>query len=125
MDQTRRPVVITVVGILAIIFGLGEVVVGFTGNYLGILSKSLSPATSTIVIGAFYVLGGLSLFVTRRKCGAVLSILFIGAEILGRIYLVMIGIAPSSGPDAIKILIGGAIAFAFIVCIGFKWKSFE
>jgi hypothetical protein len=125
MSQTRRPVGITVVGTLAIIFGFGEVVVGFAGNYLGILSKSIAPANSTVVIGAFYILGGVSLFLTRRKWGAALSILFIGAEILGRIYLVVIGIAPSSGPDAVKILIGGAIASAFIIYIGLKWNSFE
>jgi hypothetical protein len=104
---------------------LGEVVVGFTGNYLNILSTTIAPANSTVVIGAFYILGSVSLFVTRRKWGAVLSILFIGAEILGRVYLVMIAIAPASGPDAIKILIGGVIAFALILYIGFKWKSFQ
>ena len=51
--------------------------------------------------------------------------LFIGAEILGRVYLVATGIAPASGPDAVKILIGGLIALAIIVYIAFKWKSFN
>ena len=92
------------------LFGLGEVVVGFAGNYLGILSKAIAPANSTIVVGVFYILGGVCLLLTRRKWGAALSMLFIGAEILGRIYLVLVGIAPSSGPDAIKIFIGGTSA---------------
>jgi hypothetical protein len=98
--------------------------VGFTGNYLGILSKDIRPSLSTAVIGAFYSLGGLSLL-TMRKWGAVLGILFISAEILGRVYLVMAGIAPSSGGDALKVVIGGAIALAVILHICSQWKKFE
>jgi hypothetical protein len=60
-----------------------------------------------------------------RKWGAVLGILFISAEILGRVYLVMAGIAPSSGGDALKVVIGGAIALAVILYICAQWKKFE
>jgi uncharacterized membrane protein len=123
MNQ-NRPIGITIVAVFAIIAGLGEIVVGFTGNYLGILSTSIAPAFSTVIVGAFYSLGGLSLLITRKKWGAVLSIIFIGAEILGRVYLVMTGIAPSHGTDAVKIVVGGAIALALVVYIGSKWKSF-
>jgi hypothetical protein len=52
-----------------------------------------------------------------RKSGAVLAIRFFSAEILGRVYLVMAGIAPSSGGDAVKVVIGGTIALAVIRCI--------
>jgi len=41
-----------------------------------------------------------------RKWGAALGIAFVAAEILGRGYLVAAGIAPASGIDAIKIVIG-------------------
>jgi uncharacterized membrane protein len=123
MNQ-NRPTGITIVAVFAIISGLGEIVVGFTGNYLGILSKSIAPAVSTVIIGAFYSLGGLSLLVTRKKWAAVLTIIFIGAEILGRVFLVMTGIAPSNGTDAVKIIVGGAIALALVLYIGLKWKSF-
>ena len=118
MTESRnqnRPIGITIVGVFATIAGLGEIVVGFTGNYLSILSTSIAPACSTGVIGAFYSLGGLSLLLTRKKWGAVLSIAFIGAEILGRVYLVMTGIAPYKGPDGVKIIVGGAIALALVV----------
>jgi hypothetical protein len=93
-------------------------------NYLGILSKDIRPSLSTAVIGAFYSLGGLSLW-TMRKWGAVLGILFISAEILGRVYLVMAGIAPSSGGDALEVVIGGAIALAVILYIYSQWKKIE
>ena len=94
---------------IATIAGIAEIIVGLTGNYLGILAHSIPPATSTIIKGAFYSLGGLSIL-TMRKSGATLGILFFACEVLGRLYLVMIGIAPSTGSDAIKIVIGGLIA---------------
>jgi hypothetical protein len=49
---------------------------------------------------------------------AALAIVFIGAEVLGSVYLVMAGIAPSSGFDLVKIIIGGAIAIALMLYIG-------
>ena len=60
-----------------------------------------------------------------RKWGAALAVLFIGAEILGRFYLVATGVAPSRGTDLIKILVGGAIAFAIIVYIWSQWEWFD
>lgn len=124
-NEQRGPTGIVVVGAFAFIAGLGEVVVGLTGNYLGILAHGIPPSFSTSVVGLFYSLGGLSLLVTRKKWGAMLGMLFIAAEILGRVYLIAAGIAPATGRDAIKILIGGLIALALIVYIARKWRSFE
>jgi hypothetical protein len=123
ISRTRH-VGITVVSIFAIIAGLGEVIVGFKGNYLGILSRDIRPSVSTAVIGAFYSLGGLSLL-TMKKGGAELGILLVSAEILGRICLVMAGIAPSRGGDAVKIAIGGVIALAVILYVCAQWKQFD
>jgi hypothetical protein len=118
----RRPIGIIVAAVFAIIAGIGEIVVGMTGNYLGILSTSMKPAFSTAVVGAFYSLGGLSLLITPKKWGAALSLGFIGAEILGRAYLVMADIAPSSGIDLVKVVTGGVLALALMLYIG--WRSF-
>jgi hypothetical protein len=118
----KRPLGVIIAAVFAIFCGLGEIAVGMTGNYLGILSRSIEPSFSATVVGAFYGLGGLSLLVTRRKWGAALSIVFVAAEILGRVYLVMVGIAPSSGIDLIKIVVGGALALALIIYVG--WRSF-
>jgi len=67
---------IALVGAFATVAGIGEIVVCLTGNYLGILAHSIPPATSTIIIGAFYGLRGLSIL-TMRKSGAALGIFFI------------------------------------------------
>ena len=112
------------VSIFAIVSGINEVVVGVRGNFLDILSKDLPPSFATAVVGAFYSLAGLSLL-TLKKWGAVLGIVFLSAEILGRIYLVMAGIAPSKGGDAAKISTGGLIALALIIYVGFHWKTFD
>jgi len=74
---------ITAVAIFAIIVGIGEMIVGFTGNFLGILSTPLMPPSSTIIIGLCYILGGLS-FLTMRKRGAALGMIFVAAVLLGR-----------------------------------------
>jgi hypothetical protein len=118
----KRPVGIIVAAVFAVVAGLGEIVVSVTGNFLGILAHSMQPSLSTAVVGAFYSLGGLSLLITREKWGAALSLAFIGAEVLGRVYLVMTGIAPSSGIDLVMIVIGGAIALTLMLYIG--WRSF-
>jgi hypothetical protein len=115
---------ITLVSIFAIVSGINEIVVGITGNFLGILSKDLPPSFATALVGAFYSLAGLSLQ-TMKKWGAVLGIVFLSAEILGRIYLVVARVAPSKGGDAVKILVGGLIALALIVYVAFQWKKFD
>jgi uncharacterized membrane protein len=118
----KRPTGVIVVAIAAVIFGLGEIWVGLFGNYLGILSRNMQPSTATAIVGAFYSLGGLALLITRRTWGTLVGLLFIGAEVLGRIYLVVAGIAPSGGRDLLKIVIGGAIAIGFMSYIA--WRSF-
>src|SRR5215475_512173 len=123
MTRTRH-VGITLVAIFAVIAGLGEVVVGFTGNTLGILSKDLKPNGATAIVGAFYCLGGLSLL-TMKKWGAVLGILFISAEILGRVCLVSLGIAPSRVEGMVKIVIGGAIALGVVLYVRSQWNKFD
>ena len=122
---SRRSQGVIVVGIFAFIAGLGEIVVGFTGNYLGILGHNMTPSISTGVVGVLYCLGGFFLLITRKKWGACLGMSFIGAEILGRIVLVATGIAPGTGLDAIKILLGGLIALGLIIYILWEWKSFD
>ena len=62
---------IVAAGVFAIV-GLGEIMVGVTGNFLGILSKSLEPSAVTALIGACYSLGG-AFILTSTKWGAALG----------------------------------------------------
>ena len=115
---------IAVAGVFAIMAGLGEIIVGVTGNYLGILSRPLEPSAVTALVGACYGLGG-AFILTSKKWGAALGMTLIAAEILGRVYLVATGVAPSSGPDAIKIAVGAAIALALIGYVASQWRRFH
>jgi hypothetical protein len=115
---------IVATGVFAIVAGLGEIIVGVTGNYLGILSKPLEPSAVTALVGASYSLGG-AFILTLTKWGAALGMALIAAEILGRIYLVATGVAPSTGPDAIKIALGAAIALALIGYVASQWRRFR
>jgi hypothetical protein len=72
-------------------------------------------------VGVFYSLGGLAIL-TMRKRGAAIGVCLIGVEILGRVFLVINRIAPATGPDAIKIAFGGAIALALIVYVVSQWR---
>jgi hypothetical protein len=123
-DGLRRGWGIVVVGVFAIVAGLGEIIVGVKGNYLGILSKPLELSAVTALVGACYSLGGVFIL-TLRKWGAALGMALIAAEILGRIYLVATGVAPSTGPDAIKIAAGAAVALALIGYVASQWRRFH
>jgi hypothetical protein len=115
---------IVAAGVFAIVAGLGEIIVGVTGNSLGILSKSLEPSAGTALVGACYSLGG-AFILNSTKWGAGLGMALIAAEILGRIYLVATGVAPSTGPDAIKIAVGAAVALALIGYVASQWQRFR
>ncbi|MDA9506949.1 hypothetical protein XI09_20430 [Bradyrhizobium sp. CCBAU 11386] len=115
---------IVAAGVFAIVAGLGEIIVGVKGNYLGILSKPMEPSAVTALVGACYSLSGVFIL-TLRKWGVALGMALIAAEILGRIYLVATGVAPSTGPDAIKIAVGAAIALALIGYVAARWRRFH
>ena len=88
------------------------------------LESQHAPSFTTALVGAFYSLGGASIL-TLQKWGAALGIVFIGAEIAGRIYLVGTGLAPSSGADLVKIIIGGATTFAVVAYVAFRRRKFS
>ena len=117
----KRSVGIIIVILYTIFSGINEMWVGITGNWMGILAKNLEPSLATAVVGSFYGLAGLSLLLTQKKWGATLSLIFIGAEVLGRFYLMMIGVAPSQGPDFIKIIVGAVIAVGVMIYIGWQY----
>jgi hypothetical protein len=105
-------VILILIMIFSFIAGMGEVTVGITGNWAGILGKPLQSSVATAVVGSFYALAGLALLVallTRKKWALWLSAGFVAAEFFGRFYLMIIGIAPSHGAGFFKILVGASI----------------
>ena len=60
------------------------------------------------------VIAGLAEVVAGFRDSYLLGLVFLGAEILGRVYLVIAGILPLKGGDAVKFVSGGMIALAVI-----------
>ena len=80
----------------------------------------MPTSIATAIVGMFYIFGGSALLITPRTWGTVLSLIFICAEVLGRIYLVIVGVAPRRGADFAKIVLGGVIAVGFMLYIGLR-----
>ena len=122
----NRPLGITVVAVLMILFGLAEVVTSFTHNFFGLSTSQLTISTiAGAAIGAFYLAAGL-LSLTMRKTAAALAIILLVADVIGRIVMVVAGLYPIDSPkQTFAIIFGTAIAAIFAIYIGLKWKSFS
>jgi hypothetical protein len=94
-----RPRGILVVALLMILFGLAEVVTGFTHDFFGITTSSTTLFTySSAVIGLMYAAAGF-LILTTKRWAAVLAIVLLCADIAGRVALVVAGLFPT---DSLK-----------------------
>lgn len=122
----RRPFGIIVAAAFTIIAGLAEVVTGFTHNFFGITTSSLTIFTySSAAIGMCYVAAGL-LILTMRRWAAALAIVLLAADIVGRVALVVTGLYPTDSPkNTFSIIAGTLIAVLFAIFIGWRWKSFS
>jgi len=121
-----RPQGIVIVAFLMILFGLAEVVTGFTHNFFGITTSRVTIFTySSAAIGAFYVVAGL-LILTMQKWAAALAIMLLGADIIGRVALVVVGLYPTDSlENTLGIIAGTVIAVIFATYIGWEWKFFR
>ncbi len=121
-----RPRGILIVAWLMILFGLAEIVTGFTHVFFGLTTAANS--TSTILgagIGLLYLLAGLFLL-PLKKWGAALAILCLVADVVGRIAMVLAGYFPlDSARQTFAILLGTLIAAGFAIYITLRWKAFH
>jgi hypothetical protein len=121
-----RPRGISVVALLMIVFGLAEVVTGFTHSFFGISTSTASILTyAAAVIGGLYLASGL-LILTMRKWAAALAIVLLIADVAGRIALAGTGLyALTSFRQTFAIVAGTAIAIVFAIYIAAKWKLYK
>ncbi|MGZ3674938.1 MAG: hypothetical protein ACXVCO_11565 [Ktedonobacterales bacterium] len=125
-NRHARPRGLTIVAVLMILFGLAEVVTGFTHNFFGLTTSYHDFSTiAAAVIGIFYVVGG-ALILTMRKWAVVLAILLLVADIVGRVALVVTGVYPlTSFEQTAAIVVGTLIAAFFALYVASKWASFR
>jgi hypothetical protein len=122
----KRSRALVVIAFLMIVFGIAEVVTGFTHEFFGITtSQGMISTYASATIGALYVAAGLLIF-TLRKWAATLAIIFLSADVAGRIALVVTGFYPvNSLENAASILAGTIIAIIFAICVAFRWDFFR
>jgi hypothetical protein len=118
-ENKRRVWNIVIIALLMILFGIAEVITGFTQNFIGILSTSQGtiPAYASAAVGSFYAIGGLLLLI-RKKPAMTIAFVCLVIVILGRIALVMTGIYPvNTFLQIFSIAAGTAIAFLFALYV--------
>jgi hypothetical protein len=105
--------------------GLAEVATAFTHDFFGLTTM---PATlSTVLgaaIGALYVWSGL-LVLSRKRRAAIVAILLLIADVLGRIAMVVTGLYPSNSIfQAFAIIVGTSIVMSFAIYIWLNREYF-
>jgi len=117
---------ITVVALLMIIFGLAEVVTGFTHQFFGVTTANGTiSAYVGASIGVLYAAAGL-LVLIMKKWAATLAIGCLAADVVGRIAMVFTGLYPVDSPaQTFAIVAGTAIVVAFAIYLIAKWPAFE
>jgi len=107
---------LTLAAALMIVFGLAEVVTGFTHNFLGLItSQNESAMYASVALGVFYFVSGW-LSLTKRKWAATLAIVLLSADVIGRIAMVVTGLFPvDSFRQTFAIIAGTVIAIVFAI----------
>jgi hypothetical protein len=124
--KRSRPRGVTVVAFLMILFGLAEVVTGFTHQFFGVTTANgATSAYAGALIGVLYAAAGL-LVLIMRKWAATLAIVCLAADVVGRVAMVFTGLYPVDSPaQTFAIITGTAIVVAFTIYILSKWRAFE
>ena len=125
--KQTHPLGTTIVAVLIIIFGLAEIITGFTHNFLGVISTAQATVSTYggAGVGAIYAVGGFFLLAIKKWAAVVAEVCLI-LVIVGRISLVIFGLYPlNSFSQTFSIIAGTAIAILFAIYIAFKWKLFR
>jgi len=121
-----RPRGIPFVAVLMILFGLAEIATGFTHNFIGLITSRARISTYlSVALGLFYFTAGL-LILTKREWAAITAIVLLGADVIGRISMVLTGLyLVNSFFQTFAMVIRTALAVFFAIYIGLKRRFFH
>jgi hypothetical protein len=132
-EQSRDPIKgkafhrfwITTVAILMILFGLAEIVTGFTHNFFGVsTTRSTFSACANAGVGALYAVAGILILSMTKRCVAI-ALGCLALDVVGRIALVVTGLFPINAFRQTGAMVAGTIiVIIFAAYIGSKWKQF-
>lgn len=125
MNAPRRGS-ITIVAWLMIVFGLAEIVTGFTHDFFGLhTARGAVSAYIGVGIGACYTAAG-CLVLTMRRRAAILAMALLLVVIGGRIGMLVTGLYPvNSFRQTAAILLGTTIAAGFTIFIASQKSAFR
>jgi hypothetical protein len=129
MDESanrNRPRGIIIVAFLMIVFGLAELTTSFTHRFFGLSTAQVTISTYLgATIGTLYAVAGL-LVLSMKKWAAAIAIVFLIADIVGRIGMVVTGLYPiDSLKQMAAIILGTSIVVIFAFYVGLKWSTFR
>ena len=126
-ESTQRPTpgIVAAAGVM-ILFGVAEVVTGFTHTFFGITtSRDAVFTASSAAIGVCYVAAGL-LVLTMRRWAATLAIALLVVDIIGRIALVVAGLYPTDSLKNTFSIVAGTVIVALLAgYLAWRWKAFR
>jgi hypothetical protein len=117
---------IKIAAFLMMLFGFAEVVTGVTHRFFVLTTDTGQLATCVgVIIGLLYFMSGF-LILKGRKWAAVLAIAFLIVHILGRVFMVVMGLyRVDTVPQVLGIVIGTAIAVYLAGYVCLKLESFK
>jgi hypothetical protein len=120
------PFSIKIIAGLMILFGLAEVVTGFTHYFFGLTTSKVTISTYIgVMLGGCYFVGGL-LLLTKKKWAAFIAVVLLCIDVTGRLGMVITDLYPVNTFFQITgITIGTLIAAFFAVYVGLKLKYFK
>lgn len=124
--DSPRPRSVVIVAVLMIVFGLAEIVTGFTHNFAGLHTAARPVATYLGAgVGACYASAGL-VTLAMKRWAAILAVALLLCVIAGRISLVVTNLYPvSTFKQAAAVLLGTAIAAGFAIFIVLRKSAFR
>jgi hypothetical protein len=125
MEQRRRRD-ITIIALLMIVFGLAEIVTGFTHDFFGLhTAQGAVSAGIGASIGGCYTAAGF-LILTMKRGPAILATALLTIVVAARISMVMTGLYPvETFRQALAMILGTSIAAGFAIYIGLKQSAFR
>ena len=109
-----------------VVFGLAEVVTGFTHEFFGLTTARNEVATYLgVALGLCYFGGGLLIF-TRRRWAALIALVLLSGDVLGRLAMVLFRLYPiDSFRQTFGIVAGTLVAGFFAIHVAWNLKSFR
>jgi hypothetical protein len=117
---------LVIVAILTILFGIAEIKSGLTHDFMGLTTSQATISTYLgVSLGLFYIVAGIFILI-GKKWAATLAIIFLVADIIGRIAMVLTGFYPlTSFLQTFAIIVGTSIAAFFAIYVWLNRKSFR